>query len=140
MSSYKIDVPESKIDNLRKKLDTATFPDELDSDDQWRYGAPLKEVKRLAEAWKTFDWRKAEAKLNEIPQYMTSIKVEGYDALDIHYVFQPSPVKDAIPLLFCHGCKLQSITCVSYILMLSRAGIILGGNQDAPNPDFEDSR
>jgi hypothetical protein len=140
MSSYKIDVPESKIDNLRKKLDTATFPDELDSDDQWRYGAPLKEVKRLAEAWKTFDWRKAEAKLNEIPQYMTSIKVEGYDALDIHYVFQPSPVKDAIPLLFCHGCKLQCITCVSYILMLSRAGIILGSNQDAPNPDFEDSR
>ncbi len=112
MSSYKIDVPESKIENLRKKLDAATFPDELDSDDQWQYGAPLKEVKRLAEAWKTFDWRKAEAKLNVIPQYMTSIKVKGYDDLDIHYVFQPSPVKSAIPLLFCHGCKLSNLSRV----------------------------
>jgi hypothetical protein len=104
MSSYTINVPESAIEALHKKLDAATFPDELVASEQWAYGAPLKDVKRLAEAWKTFDWRKAEAKLNEIPQFMTSIKVEGFDPIDTHYVFQPSQVKNAIPLLFCHGC------------------------------------
>lgn len=105
MSTYKINVPDAAIEQLRAKLDTATFPDELDANEQWPYGAPLKDVKRLAEAWKTFDWRRAEAKLNEVPQYITSIRPEGFDTLDIHYVFLPSPVKDAIPLLFCHGCK-----------------------------------
>ena len=107
MSTYKIKVPDSAIETLRSKLETATFPDELESEEQWQYGSPLKDVKRLAEAWKTFDWRRAEARLNEIPQYMTSIQPEGFDALDIHYVFLPSPVKDAIPLLFCHGCMVE---------------------------------
>lgn len=105
MSSYKINVPDSAIQQLRNKLDNATFPDELDAAEQWPYGAPLKDVKRLAEGWKTFDWRKAEAKLNELPQFSTRIQPEGFDALDIHYVFVPSPEKNAIPLLFCHGCR-----------------------------------
>ena len=106
MSSYKIHVPDAAIELLHKKLDAAIFPDELDATDQWPYGAPLKHVKRLSEAWKTFEWRQAEAKLNQIPQFMTRIQPEGFDPLDIHYVFVRSPVKDAIPLLFCHGCML----------------------------------
>lgn len=109
MSSYQINIPDSKIESLRKKLDAATFPDELDASNQWAYGAPLSDVKRLAEAWKTFDWRKAEAKLNELPQFMTTVHPDGYDPIDIHYVYQRSAVKDAIPLLFCHGCAYESL-------------------------------
>ena len=105
MSTFKIQVPDSAIETLHKKLDAATFPDEMDATDPWLYGAPLKDVKRLAEVWKNdFDWRKEEAKLNELPMFMTSITPDGLDPIDIHYVFQPSPVKNAIPLLFCHGC------------------------------------
>lgn len=104
MSVYQINVPDAQIERLHKKLDLATFPDELESADQWKYGSPLTDIKRLTEAWKTFDWRKAEAKLNQLPQFMTSIKPDGFDPIDIHYIYQPSTVKNAIPLLFCHGC------------------------------------
>ena len=127
MTSYKINVPDSAIEQLRQKLDLAVFPDEVEAADQWPYGAPLKDVKRLAEAWKTFDWRKAEAKLNEIPQYTTRIQPEGFDALDIHYVFQPSPVKDAIPLLFCHGCMFDVSFYLFVLLTLGRARILHRG-------------
>jgi hypothetical protein len=129
MSSFKINVPDSAIETLHKKLDAATFPDELDTSEQWQYGAPLKDVKRLAEAWKTFDWRRAETKLNEIHQFMTSIQPEGYDAINIHYVFQPSPVKNAIPLLFCHGCTDVVFLHILFILTLHRARLFPRGDK-----------
>lgn len=105
MSQYRINVPDSAIERLKAKLEHATFPDELDAVDQWPYGAPLKEVKQLAEYWKNdFDWRKAEADLNDtLPQYTTSITPEGFDPIDLHYVHQPSPNPNAIPLIFVHG-------------------------------------
>ncbi|GAB7361114.1 hypothetical protein MBLNU230_g1151t1 [Neophaeotheca triangularis] len=103
MAAYEIAVPESKLQALREKLQVATFPDELDGA-AWDYGAPLKDVKRLAEYWKDgFDWRAHEAKLNELPNYHQPVKVDGFDELDIHYIHQPSDSSDAIPLLFAHG-------------------------------------
>jgi hypothetical protein len=134
MAQYRIDVPDSALEKLRSKLNTTTFPDELDSVEQWWYGAPLKDVKRLTEAWKTFDWRRAEVRLNEIPQYMTSIQPEGYDPIDIHYVYVPSPEKDAIPLLFCHGCMFREAHSMYRALLLttSRAWVIHRGHQAAP--------
>jgi hypothetical protein len=104
---YKISVPQSKLESLKTKLSLAEFPDEL-SEAGWDLGAPLADVKRLAKAWQSFDWRAAEAQLNELPQYHIGIKVDGFDELDIHFVHQKSHVKNAIPLLFVHGCKLVS--------------------------------
>ena len=70
----------------------------------WDYGAPLADVKRLAQYWETsFDWRAQEAKLNELPNYHQQIKADGFLKLDIHYLHQPSRSPDAIPLLFIHG-------------------------------------
>lgn len=60
-------------------------------------------MKRLAKAWEAFDWRKAETKLNQLPNFHRSISVQGYDDLDIHYIHQKSSTPDAIPLLFVHG-------------------------------------
>ena len=101
---FGIFVPQAKLDKLASKLDNATFPDELD-DAGWDYGAPLADVQRLAAYWKdSFDWRKQEAKLNELPNYRTAISVDGFETLNIHYVHQQTDVKGAIPLLFCHGC------------------------------------
>lgn len=108
MSSFTIHVPNEAIQKLKAKLETSTFPDELESDSPWAYGAPLEDVKRLAQKWKDFDWRKAEAELNELPNYRTTITPDGFDPLEIHYVYQPSPNKNAIPLLFSHGCKISS--------------------------------
>lgn len=102
---YKISVPQEKIENLKKKLALAEFPDEL-SEAAWDLGVPLADMKRLTKAWAQWDWRQAEDQLNrELPQYHTSITVDGFDPLDVHFVWQKSDVKNAIPLLFAHGCK-----------------------------------
>ncbi|KAK0289372.1 hypothetical protein LTR35_002569 [Friedmanniomyces endolithicus] len=103
MAAYTINIPDDRIAALKQKLSHATFPDELEGTGN-EYGAPLAEVKRLTEYWKTsYDWKAAEAKLNALPNFHKSIKVDGFPALDIHYLHQPSDSPDAIPLLFCHG-------------------------------------
>jgi len=100
---YKISIPQEKIDNLKDKLSVADFPDEL-TGSEWDLGVPLADLKRLTKAWEKWDWRQAEERLNRIPQYHTGVKVDGFDELDIHFVWQKSEVRNAIPLLFVHGC------------------------------------
>ncbi|THV04485.1 alpha/beta-hydrolase [Dendrothele bispora CBS 962.96] len=112
---FQISIPDSSIELLQKKLALATFPDELEleSDEKRRmYGAPLGDIKRLVERWKTgFDWRKAEKKLNEdlSPMFVRGIEVEGFGVMDVHYVHRKSERevdakgRKAVPLLFVHG-------------------------------------
>ncbi|KAG3178795.1 hypothetical protein PC129_g25473 [Phytophthora cactorum] len=103
---FKIDVPDAAINSLKEKLSSATFPSEVGFSDDWDYGAPRSDVKRLAEYWKDgFDWRTQEAKLNELPQYTTKVAVEDFGDLQIHFLHQKSSKPDSIPLLFCHGCE-----------------------------------
>ena len=103
--SFKLAVPEADLDLLRQKLKLTRLPNELDGSG-WNYGAPLDDVKRLVAHWQDkFDWRKAEAKINELPMFTRDIDVEGFGTLNVHYVHQRSEVKNAIPLLFVHGCE-----------------------------------
>jgi hypothetical protein len=103
---FQINVPDEKLDTLRVKIELATFPDELE-DAMWKYGAPLVDIKRLAEKWRTsYDWREHEREINQgLPMFTRDIEVDGFGALNIHYVHKKSDVVDAIPLLFCHGCR-----------------------------------
>lgn len=104
VEQFTISVPQAKIDQLQRKLAAVDFPDELE-DAGRDYGAPLSEVKSLVSYWQTeYDWRKHEKTLNELPNHMTSIEVDGFGDLQIHFLHQQSKVKNAIPLLFCHGC------------------------------------
>jgi hypothetical protein len=104
---YTIHVADANIEKLKRKLEDTDYPDELENDDQWRYGASLSDVKRLAEHWRTvFDWRKAEADINELPNYRKKVNVDRFGDIDVHFVWQKSEVEGAIPLLFCHGCEL----------------------------------
>ncbi|WP_254886281.1 epoxide hydrolase N-terminal domain-containing protein [Streptomyces sp. NA02950] len=65
----------------------------------WSRGVPTTYLKELADYWRTgFDWRRAEARMNEFPQFMTDI-----DGLDIHFLHIRSPEPDALPLLLTHG-------------------------------------
>ncbi|KAF7555004.1 hypothetical protein G7Z17_g2466 [Cylindrodendrum hubeiense] len=101
---FKINVPDSTIDALKAKLAAATLPDEVDFSDDWTYGAPRSDIKRLVEHWKDgFDWRAQEKKLNQVPQFTTKVAVDGFDDLQIHFLHQKSNKADSIPLLFCHG-------------------------------------
>ena len=103
---FKIHVSDADIELLHKKLELARFPDELE-DARWDYGAPLADVQRLVARWKDgYEWRKAEADINEIPQFTRDIQVDGFGALNVHYVHQRSAVASAIPFLFIHGCAL----------------------------------
>ncbi|THH28032.1 hypothetical protein EUX98_g6159 [Antrodiella citrinella] len=101
--TFKLTVPDSELELLRKKLDLARFPDEL-NEAGWEYGTPLADVRRLVARWKDgFDWRAAEAKINELPQFTRDIDVDRFGTLNIHYVHAKSASKDALPLLFVHG-------------------------------------
>ncbi|RFU24501.1 hypothetical protein B7463_g11834, partial [Scytalidium lignicola] len=100
---FKINVPDSKITRLHQKLDLTDYPDELE-DAGSSCGAPLSDIKRLANHWRNgFDWRKQEAKLNELSQFTMDVDVEGFETLNIHFVHEKSEIKGAIPLLFIHG-------------------------------------
>lgn len=121
-SPYTISVDESAIAKLKRKLADADYPDELETQDQWPYGAPLSDVKRLAKYWETgFDWRKAEAKLNELPNYRKKVQVEGFGDIDVHFLWKKSSNPNAIPLLFCHGWP-GSFVEVTKLLPILEAG------------------
>lgn len=101
---YTISVTDEAIERLKRKLSDADFPDELETSDQWPYGSSLSDVKRLARHWETsFDWRKAESKINKLPNYRKKVQVTGFGGIDIHFVHQKSSNPNAVPLLFCHG-------------------------------------
>ena len=106
---FKISVLDADIQLVKQKLSLATFPDQVDFSEDWAYGAPLSDVKRLAKYWKDdFDWRQQEKKLNQLPHFTTDISVDNFGSLNIHFLHQKSGKPDSIPLLFCHGCKRPS--------------------------------
>ncbi|KAL6300106.1 alpha/beta-hydrolase [Sparassis latifolia] len=100
---FTVAVSDSDLAYLHKKLELVRLPDEL-NEAGWDYGVPLTDIRRLVAYWKDgFDWKKAEAEINEIPQFTRDIDVEGFGTLNIHYVHQKSTEEHAIPLLFVHG-------------------------------------
>ncbi|KAK4185301.1 alpha/beta-hydrolase [Podospora australis] len=105
MEPYKINISDKKLSQLRAKLELATFPEETPLSNDWQYGVPVTDIKRLVQYWQNgFDWRQQEKMLNsKLPQFTTTIEVEDLDPLTIHFVHQRSKRANAIPLLFCHG-------------------------------------
>jgi hypothetical protein len=102
---YRITVPDTQLDRVKKKLALTIFPDELE-DSGHLYGVPLSDMRRLVAHWRDrYDWRTHEAHLNDVlPQFTRPIDVDGHGTLNIHYVHKRSKCVNAIPLLFVHGC------------------------------------
>jgi pimeloyl-ACP methyl ester carboxylesterase len=95
---YRIDVPQSELDDLRDRLARTRWPDELPGAG-WSRGVPLGYLRGLAEYWQTtYDWRRHEAHLNELPQFTTTI-----DGANVHFLHVRSPEPTALPLLLAHG-------------------------------------
>ncbi|KAH7414409.1 Alpha/Beta hydrolase protein [Phaeosphaeria sp. MPI-PUGE-AT-0046c] len=118
--SYTVSVPDSAIEKLKRKLADADYPDELDTTEQWPYGSPLSDVRRLANHWeKSFDWRRAEAKINELPNFRKAVNVKGFGDIDIHFVHKESSNPNAVPLLFCHGWPGSFIEVTKLLPLLS---------------------
>ncbi len=86
------------MQDLRQRLAATRWPDKETVADASQ-GAPLAQLQALVRYWgTTYDWRKAEAKLNAFPQYKTRI-----DGLDIHFIHVRSRHKHAMPLIITHG-------------------------------------
>jgi pimeloyl-ACP methyl ester carboxylesterase len=95
---FHIDVPEDELADLRRRITATRWPSkELVADRS--QGVQLATLQELARYWATgYDWRKAEAKLNALPQFTTQI-----DGVDIHFIHVRSPHENALPLIVTHG-------------------------------------
>src|SRR5688572_28520656 len=95
---FRIDIPQSTLDDLASRLQNSRLPAALPGDD-WDTGVPVSWLAELVDYWRTeYDWRKAEAELNAYPQFTTTI-----DGQQIHFLHVKSPEPDALPLVLTHG-------------------------------------
>ena len=100
---FTITTTDEDLDDLRRRLHATRWP-EAETVDGWSQGIPLSYVQELCRYWADdYDWRAREARLNEFPQFTTTLQVDGTEALDIHFVHVRSPHEDATPLIMTHG-------------------------------------
>jgi pimeloyl-ACP methyl ester carboxylesterase len=95
---FHVNVPEAELTELRKRINATRWPDRETVPDQSQ-GVQLATIQALARHWGTeYDWRKVEARLNALPQFITEI-----DGLDIHFIHVRSKHENALPLIVTHG-------------------------------------
>jgi pimeloyl-ACP methyl ester carboxylesterase len=95
---FHLEIPEEQIDDLRRRIAATRWPTKELVEDRSQ-GVQLATIQELARYWANdYDWRKAEAKLNALPQFTTEI-----DGVDIHFIHVRSEHEDALPLIMTHG-------------------------------------
>jgi epoxide hydrolase len=95
---FRIETPQADLDDLRDRLARTRWPSELPGPG-WSRGVPLGYLRELADHWRTsYDWRQHEARLNELPQFATTI-----DGANLHFLHVRSPEPEALPLIVTHG-------------------------------------
>jgi pimeloyl-ACP methyl ester carboxylesterase len=95
---FRVNVPEAELTELRRRINATKWPDRETVTDESQ-GVPFATVQELARYWGTkHDWRKCEAKLNALPQFITDI-----DGLDVHFIHVRSKHNHALPLIVTHG-------------------------------------
>ena len=95
---FHVNFPRAELSELRRRIKTTRWPDRETVADESQ-GIQLAAIQQIARYWGTdYDWRKCEAKLNALPQFMTQI-----DGLDIHFIHVRSKSENALPLIVTHG-------------------------------------
>jgi epoxide hydrolase-like protein len=95
---FHVNVPEEELVELHRRINATRWPEKETVTDQTQ-GVQLATIQKLAHYWTTqHDWRKVEAKLNSLPQFITAI-----DGLDIHFLHVRSKHENALPLIVTHG-------------------------------------
>jgi pimeloyl-ACP methyl ester carboxylesterase len=95
---FQVSIPEAELTELRRRILATRFPDKETVND-FTQGVPLDTVQKLAQYWATeYDWRKVEARLNAVPNFITEI-----DGLDIHFIHVRSKHENALPVIVTHG-------------------------------------
>lgn len=108
---FKVQIPDSELELLRKKLELARLP-EYPADSVWgeeaEGGVTMSLMRDTVQHWKTsYDWRAEEARINQMPQFTTLVELQGFDPVTVHFVHARAPTSaragGAIPMLFLHG-------------------------------------
>jgi epoxide hydrolase len=95
---FRVEISQAELNDLTDRLGRTRWPDEL-PDVGWSRGVPLGYLKELTEYWQNgYDWRRWEDRLNEFPQFTTTI-----DGQNMHFLHVRSPEPDALPLIISHG-------------------------------------
>ena len=95
---FRVNVPEADLTDLRRRISATRWPEQETVTDESQ-GVQLATLQKLAHYWATeYDWRRCEARLNALPQFITEI-----DGLDIHFIHVRSKHKNALPLIVTHG-------------------------------------
>src|SRR5512145_1627240 len=95
---FRVNVPEAELTELRRRINATKWP-ERETVTDFSQGVPLATMQKLAQYWaEDYDWRKCEARLNALPQFITEI-----DGLDIHFIHARSKHDNALPLIVSHG-------------------------------------
>ena len=123
---FRVDIPEEELAELRDRIAGTRSPSrELVTDRS--QGVQLATIKELARYWETeYDWRKAEAKLNTLPQFTTEI-----DGVDIHFIHVRSSHENALPLIMTHGWPGSVIELIDSVGPLSDPTAHGGSTEDA---------
>ncbi len=95
---FQLDIPKDALEDLRRRIEATRLPSKELVEDRSQ-GVQLATIHELATYWATeYDWRKAEARLNALPQFTTEI-----DGVNIHFIHVRSPHENALPLIMTHG-------------------------------------
>jgi hypothetical protein len=94
---FSVNVPDAELTDLRRRIHATKWPERETVTDASQ-GVQLATTQKLARYWTEYDWRKCEAKLNALPQFITEI-----DGLDIHFIHVRSKHENALPLVVTHG-------------------------------------
>jgi pimeloyl-ACP methyl ester carboxylesterase len=95
---FTIETPEADLEDLRARIRATRWPEKEPVEDH-SHGVRLETMQKLARYWlNDYNWRKCEARLNALPNFITRI-----DGLDIHFIHVRSKHEDALPLIVSHG-------------------------------------
>lgn len=123
---FKIDVPQSRLDDMRKRIAETRWPDKETVGDISQ-GIQLARVQELVRYWGTdYDWRKAEKELNDLPEFITTI-----DGVDIQFIHVRSRHPNALPLLLTHGWPGSQFEFIKAIGPLTDPTAFAGRAEDA---------
>lgn len=98
ITPFRVSIPEADLADLRERLDRTRLPRPVPGEDDWRYGVPNSYLEEVIAAWKVFDWRAQEERINAFPGYLTEI-----DGQTVHFLHVPSAEAGATPLLLVHS-------------------------------------
>jgi pimeloyl-ACP methyl ester carboxylesterase len=123
---FQVETPEEDLAELRRRIEATRWPSkELVADRS--QGVQLATLQALARYWTTeYDWRKCEARLNALPQFMTQI-----DGVDVHFIHVRSRHENALPLIMTHGWPGSVIELLETVGPLTDPTAHGGGPEDA---------